>query len=158
MLKDERIRVIVKAKGEDDSLAQIIETAIQEESKLRSQRYRNPQQNPQWYPKNLPVKQERVGRNYPGGSQESPIKREVMATSALRNCYPHFPKGRAITLKNYRLAEARKEVVEKQVNQMLEDGIIVPSKSERNFPLIVVPKKLDPPSKRNGVVVLILES
>jgi hypothetical protein len=43
---------------------------------------------------------------------------------------PHFPKGRAITLKNYRLAEAHKEEVDKQVNQMLEDGIIVPSKSE----------------------------
>jgi hypothetical protein len=31
-LKDERISVIVRAKGEGDSLAQIIETAIQEES------------------------------------------------------------------------------------------------------------------------------
>jgi hypothetical protein len=41
-LKVERIRVIVKAKGGDESLAQIIETAIQEESELRSQRYRNP--------------------------------------------------------------------------------------------------------------------
>jgi hypothetical protein len=56
---------------------------------------------------------------------------------------PHFPKGRAITLKNYRLAETHKGEVNKQVRQMLEDGIIVPSKSEWNFPLIVVPKKLD---------------
>jgi hypothetical protein len=31
----------------------------------------------------------------------------------------------------------------KQVKQMLEDGIIVPSKNEWHFPLIVVPKKLD---------------
>jgi hypothetical protein len=57
---------------------------------------------------------------------------------------PHFPKGRAITQKNHRLAEAD---VDKQVNQMLEDGIIVPSKSEWNFPLIAVPKKLDAPGK-----------
>jgi hypothetical protein len=28
---------------------------------------------------------------------------------------PHFPKGRAITLKNYRLAETHKEEVNKQV-------------------------------------------
>jgi hypothetical protein len=77
----------VKAKGDDDSLGQIIETAIQEESELQSQRHGNPQQNPQWYPRNLPVKQERVGRSHPGGSQEHSIKQEVMATSTLRNCY-----------------------------------------------------------------------
>jgi hypothetical protein len=92
-LKDERIRVIVKAKGGDDSLAQIIETAIQEESELRSQRYRNPHQNPQWYLRILPVKQERVGRNYPSGSQEPPIMREVMATSVVRNCYNCLKPG-----------------------------------------------------------------
>ena len=54
---------------------------------------------------------------------------------------PHFPKGRAITLKNYRLAETHKEEVNKQVKEMLEDGIVVPSKSEWNFSLIVLPKK-----------------
>jgi hypothetical protein len=92
-LKDERIRVIVKARGEDDSLAQIIETAIQEESELKSQRHRNPQQNSQWYPRNFPVKQERIGRSHPGGSQEPSIKREVMATSALKNCYNCLKPG-----------------------------------------------------------------
>jgi hypothetical protein len=92
-LRDERIRVIVKAKGEDDSLAQIIETAIQEESELKSQRYRNPQQNPQWYPRNLPVRQEKIGRSYPGGSQEPSVKREVMAASALRSCYNCLKPG-----------------------------------------------------------------
>jgi hypothetical protein len=34
-LKDERIRYIVKAKGEDESLAQLVETALQEESEVR---------------------------------------------------------------------------------------------------------------------------
>jgi hypothetical protein len=84
-LKDERVRVIVKAKGEDDSLAQIIETAIQEESELKSQRHRNP--------RNLPVKQERVGRRHPGGSQGPSTKREVMATSVLKNCYNCLKPG-----------------------------------------------------------------
>jgi hypoxanthine-guanine phosphoribosyltransferase len=56
---------------------------------------------------------------------------------------PHFPKGRAITLKNYRIAETHKEEVDRQVKQMLADGIVIPSKSEWNFPLIVVPKKLE---------------
>jgi hypothetical protein len=41
-LKDERIRIIVRAKGEDDSLAQIIETAIHEESELKFQRQKSP--------------------------------------------------------------------------------------------------------------------
>jgi hypothetical protein len=31
-LKDDRIKYIVKARGEDDSLAQLVETALQEES------------------------------------------------------------------------------------------------------------------------------
>jgi hypothetical protein len=52
-VNDGRITVIVKAEREDESLVQITETAIQEESELRSQRYRNLQQNPQWYPRNL---------------------------------------------------------------------------------------------------------
>jgi Arginine methyltransferase-interacting protein, contains RING Zn-finger len=47
-LKDERIRYIVKAKGEDESLAQLVETALQEESEVRSQRYRSPQNNNSW--------------------------------------------------------------------------------------------------------------
>lgn len=42
-LKDERIRYIVKAKGEEESLAQIVETALQEESEVKSQRYKNNQ-------------------------------------------------------------------------------------------------------------------
>ena len=40
-LKDERVKMIVKTKGEDNSLAQMIETAIQEECELKSQRYKN---------------------------------------------------------------------------------------------------------------------
>jgi DNA-directed RNA polymerase subunit L len=33
-LKDDRIKYIVKAKGEDNSLAQLIETALHEESEV----------------------------------------------------------------------------------------------------------------------------
>lgn len=36
-LKDDRIKYIVKAKGEEGSLAQLIETALQEESEVKSQ-------------------------------------------------------------------------------------------------------------------------
>jgi hypothetical protein len=39
-LKDDRIKYIVKAKGEDVSLAQLVEIALQEESEIKSQRFK----------------------------------------------------------------------------------------------------------------------
>jgi hypothetical protein len=45
------------------------------------------------------------------------------------------------------LPEAQQEIA-KQVTQMLEDDIITPSKSRWNFPLLVVPKKMDASGKR----------
>jgi hypothetical protein len=38
--------------------------------------------------------------------------------------------------------------IKRQVTQMLEDGIITPSNSGWNFPLIVVPKKMDASGKK----------
>ena len=40
-LKDERVKMIVKPKGEDNSLAQMVETAMQEECELKSQKFKN---------------------------------------------------------------------------------------------------------------------
>jgi hypothetical protein len=69
-LKDERIKVIVKTKGEEGSLAQLIETAIQEECELRSQRYRaNVGPTTSWYHRG--AKQERQGFQAPL------VKREI---------------------------------------------------------------------------------
>jgi hypothetical protein len=70
---------------------------------------------------------------------------KLTATTAAQHSIPtpSIPEGRCITLKNYRLAEAHKEEINKQVAQTLEQGIIKPSKSEWNFPLLVVPKKMD---------------
>jgi hypothetical protein len=74
----------------------------------------------------------------------------LTATTATEHSVPtpSIPKGRAITLRNYRLPEAQKQEVKEQIEQMLNDEVIVPSKSEYNFPLIVVPKKLDASGKR----------
>jgi hypothetical protein len=58
-----------------------------------------------------------------------------------------IPKGRAITLKNYRLPEARQQEIKRQVAEMLDDDIMTPSNSGWNFPLLV-PKKLGAPGKR----------
>jgi DnaJ-class molecular chaperone len=43
-LKDDRVKYIVKAKGEEHSLAQLVETALQEESEVMSQRNKGNQE------------------------------------------------------------------------------------------------------------------
>lgn len=47
-LKDERVKYIVKARGEEDSLVQLVETALQEESDIKSQRYKENLGNVTW--------------------------------------------------------------------------------------------------------------
>jgi hypothetical protein len=67
---------------------------------------------------------------------------------------PNIPPERAINLKSYRIPEAHHEEVDRQVKQMLEDGIIAPSTSPFNFPLLVVPKKVDASGKRKWRVCI----
>jgi hypothetical protein len=45
--------------------------------------------------------------------------------------------------------------VKEQITQMLKDEIIIPSKSDWNFPLIVVTKKWTLQGKRSGEFALI---
>jgi hypothetical protein len=75
---------------------------------------------------------------------------KLTATSAAIHSIPTpgVPKGRALTLKNYRLAEAHKQKVNEQAERMMRDEIIAPSKSEWNFPLVIVPKKIDATGKQ----------
>jgi hypothetical protein len=47
-LRDDRIKYIVKARGEEDSLAQLVETALQEESEIKSQKFKGNQGNLTW--------------------------------------------------------------------------------------------------------------
>jgi hypothetical protein len=47
-LKDDRIKYIVKAKEEEHPLAQVIETALQEESKVKSQKFKGNQNSLNW--------------------------------------------------------------------------------------------------------------
>jgi hypothetical protein len=47
-LKEERIKYVVKARGEENSLAQLVETALQEESEVKSQRFKGTQGNTSW--------------------------------------------------------------------------------------------------------------
>jgi hypothetical protein len=76
-LKDDRVKYIVKARGEEESLAQLVETALQEESEISSQRFKSNMGNLTWAtPKYSGVfKQE----------HRPQIKREVNMTSVV--CY-----------------------------------------------------------------------
>ena len=59
-----------------------------------------------------------------------------------------------VNTKQYRLPHNLREEVEKQVNELLEKGIIRPSKSPYNTSLWVVPKKSDQSGKPRWRVVL----
>jgi hypothetical protein len=74
----------------------------------------------------------------------------LTATSAIKHHIPtpSIPDNRAITLRNYRIPEQHQKEVDDQIHKMLEEGIIQHSKSPFNFPILVVPKKLDATGKR----------
>jgi hypothetical protein len=73
-LKDDRVKYIVKARGEEDSLAQLVETALQEESEIKSQRFKGYTGNLNWSNSGT------VKREY-----QPHIKKEICVTSI--KCY-----------------------------------------------------------------------
>ena len=70
---------------------------------------------------------------------------KLSSTSAIKHYIrtPTIPVNGAITLRNYRIPEHYQEEVDTQIQKMLRDEIIQPSQSPWNFPILVVPKKLD---------------
>lgn len=67
---------------------------------------------------------------------------------------PTIHPNRAINTKSYRIPEIHKEEVQRQTEQMLQDGIIAPSNSPWNSPILVVPKKPDASGKRKWRIVV----
>ena len=61
---------------------------------------------------------------------------------------------RGINTKSYRIPEIHREEVQKQTEQMLRDGIIVPSSSPWNSPILVHPKKTDASGKKKWRIVV----
>jgi len=59
-----------------------------------------------------------------------------------------------INIRQYRLPEAHKEEIRRQVDKMLNDGIITPSKSPWNSPIILVPKKAGPDGQKKWRLVV----
>jgi hypothetical protein len=75
---------------------------------------------------------------------------KLTATSAIKHYIPTptVPANRAITLRNYRIPEHHQKEVDAQIQQMLYDEIIHPSQGPWNFPILIVPKKMDASGKR----------
>lgn len=70
---------------------------------------------------------------------------KLTSTSAVKHYIPTptIPMNRSITLRNYRIPEHYQKEVDKQIEGMLNDGIIQESQSPWNFPILIVPKKID---------------
>lgn len=67
---------------------------------------------------------------------------------------PTIDPTRGINTKPYRIPEVHREEVQKQTEQMLRDGIIAPSVSPWNSPILVVPKKADASGKKKWRIVV----
>ena len=80
----------------------------------------------------------------------------LSCTNAIEHAIPTplIDPAKPINMKPYRLPEAHKEEVDKQVKKMLKDGIIVPSKSAWNSPILAVPKKMDASGEKRWRIVV----
>jgi hypothetical protein len=67
---------------------------------------------------------------------------------------PTIDPTRGINTKSYRIPEIHREEVQRQTEQMLRDGIIAPSSSPWNSPIIVIPKKTDASGKKKWRIVV----
>ncbi|XP_063988164.1 uncharacterized protein LOC135168161 [Diachasmimorpha longicaudata] len=76
------------------------------------------------------------------------------ATDHLKHEIPLKPGTAPINVRPHRLPESQMEEVDHQVKEMLQNGIVRPSKSQWNAPLLVVPKKMDASGKVKFRVVV----
>lgn len=67
---------------------------------------------------------------------------------------PVLQDSKAINVRPYRLPIAQREEIKNQISKMKDDGLIRPSKSAWNAPLLLVPKKLGPDGKRKWRIVV----
>jgi hypothetical protein len=67
---------------------------------------------------------------------------------------PAIDPTRGINTKPYRIPEVHREEVLKQTKQMLIDGIIEPSTSPWNSPILVIPKKADASGRKKWRIVV----
>jgi len=78
----------------------------------------------------------------------------LSSTNTVKHTITLEPGVAPINTRPYRLPESQKKEVDRQVKQLLEDGIIVKSDSPWNSPLLVVPKKTGPDGERKWRMVV----
>jgi hypothetical protein len=78
----------------------------------------------------------------------------LSSTNAVKPTITLEPGVAPINTRPYRLPESQKEEVDRQVKQLLEDGIIVKSDSPWNSPLLVVPRKKGPDGEQKWRMVV----
>lgn len=71
----------------------------------------------------------------------------LSCTNAARHTIQLEPSVTPINTQPYRLPESQKEEIERQVEQLVEEGIVTPSESPWNSPLLIVPKRAGPDGK-----------
>jgi hypothetical protein len=79
---------------------------------------------------------------------------KLSCTYAARHTIQLEPGVTPINTRPYRLPDSQKEEIDRQVKQLVEDGIITKSDSPWNSPLLIVPKRAGPdgrPRWRMGV-------
>lgn len=72
---------------------------------------------------------------------------------AVMHKLPVIPGTAPINVRPYRLPMSQREEIQKQIDKMLKENIIQPSKSAWNAPLLIVPKKSSDGTKKWRVVV-----
>jgi hypothetical protein len=79
---------------------------------------------------------------------------KLSSTNATRHLITLVPGTMPINTRPYRLPEAQKAEIERQVVKLLDEGIIEESNSPWNSPLLVVPKKMDASGERKLRIVV----
>ena len=79
---------------------------------------------------------------------------KLSSTNAARHTIHLEPGTTPINTRPYRLPESQKNEIDRQVEQLLREDIIVKSNSPWNSPLLVVPKKVGPDGKQKWRMVV----
>lgn len=78
----------------------------------------------------------------------------LSCTTTVKHSINVVPGTSPIHTRPYRLPESQKAEIEKQVDKLLKEGVIVESNSPWNSPLLVVPKKADENGEKKWRVVV----
>lgn len=62
-------------------------------------------------------------------------------TDVAEHKIPLIPNSRPIFVPQYRIPQSQREIVDEHIDQLIKDGVIEPSTSQWNSPIILVPKK-----------------